>query len=117
MIAFTVPGDPVPAPRPRVTRSGGVFTPPKYEAYRDEVAWEYRRAQGRNGRPIEGGVIVHATFFLRTRRRTDLDNLAKTILDALNGLAYKDDSQVCALAVRKLYDPDHPRVNVRVKAA
>ena len=33
----------------------------------------------------------------------DTDNLAKSILDALNGLAYSDDKQVVELEVRKFY--------------
>lgn len=36
-------------------------------------------------------------------KKIDSDNLAKSILDALNGLAYDDDSQVCLLVVQKLY--------------
>ena len=35
--------------------------------------------------------------------RPDLDNLAKAVLDALEGLAYDNDSQVIALDLRKLY--------------
>jgi Holliday junction resolvase RusA-like endonuclease len=33
--------------------------------------------------------------------RTDVDNIAKAVLDALNGLAYIDDKQVCRLSVKK----------------
>ena len=33
----------------------------------------------------------------------DTDNLAKFVLDALNGVYYKDDSQICQLIVRKQY--------------
>lgn len=36
-------------------------------------------------------------------KKIDSDNLAKSILDALNGVAYDDDSQVCLLIVQKLY--------------
>ena len=34
--------------------------------------------------------------------KPDLDNVAKLVLDALNGIAYEDDAQVVRLAVRKL---------------
>jgi Holliday junction resolvase RusA-like endonuclease len=33
----------------------------------------------------------------------DVDNAAKAILDAMNGIVYVDDSQVCDLTVKKRY--------------
>lgn len=35
--------------------------------------------------------------------RKDLDNIAKTVLDALNGIAYDDDKQIVSLTVGKRY--------------
>ncbi len=40
-------------------------------------------------------------------KKPDADNIAKAILDALNGLAYKDDSQVSALLVLKDYGEEN----------
>ena len=39
--------------------------------------------------------------------RPDVDNIAKSILDALNGLAYKDDSQVANLLILKCYGEEN----------
>lgn len=50
---------------------------------------------------------------LHPTKKPDLDNVAKIILDALNGIAYKDDSQVVRLHIEKEYaDDDKPRVEV-----
>lgn len=38
--------------------------------------------------------------------RSDVDNLAKFVLDSLNGLMYEDDRQVCSLHVTKFLDND-----------
>lgn len=38
--------------------------------------------------------------------RTDVDNLAKFVLDSLNGVLYADDRQIVSLHVTKLYDND-----------
>lgn len=45
-------------------------------------------------------------------RKPDADNIGKIILDALNGVAYKDDSQVVGLLVLKRYG--EPRVEVNI---
>jgi Holliday junction resolvase RusA-like endonuclease len=43
--------------------------------------------------------------------KPDTDNIAKSILDSLNGIAYKDDKQVVKLTVEKRYD-EIPSVSV-----
>jgi crossover junction endodeoxyribonuclease RusA len=35
------------------------------------------------------------------RRRRDLDNLAKAVLDGMNGVLYDDDSQIDNLIIRR----------------
>jgi len=39
-------------------------------------------------------------------KKPDTDNIGKIVLDALNRLAYKDDAQVAALEIQKIYGPD-----------
>ena len=46
-------------------------------------------------------------------KKPDTDNIAKAILDALNGLAYYDDAQICQLEVYKFYS-DEPRAEVYI---
>ena len=49
-----------------------------------------------------------------SRTRTDVDNLAKFVLDSLNGLLYEDDAQVVNLCVSKALDNDHECVGSTV---
>ena len=130
-IKFTVPGVPVGKGRPRFTRTGHAYTPEKTAAYEEKVrlCWKTQSGQG-----FAGGVPIRATingYFpipqsLSKKRRAamigtphtkkcDADNLAKTILDSINGLAYVDDSAVCELVVTKSYC-DVPRVDVFLEA-
>ena len=130
-INFTVPGVPVGKGRPRFTRTGHTYTPEKTAAYEEKVrlCWKTQSGQG-----FAGGVPIRATingYFpipqsLSKKRRAamigtphtkkcDADNLAKTILDSINGLAYVDDSAVCELVVTKNYC-DVPRVEVFLEA-
>ena len=49
--------------------------------------------------------------------RGDLDNLIKTLLDALKGSAFFDDSQVCAMYLLMMEsDKFNPRVELRISA-
>ena len=36
-------------------------------------------------------------------KKSDIDNITKIILDALNGVAYKDDAQIVELKAKKIY--------------
>lgn len=62
--------------------------------------------------PTLNAVTVSAIFVLKrgkavTRKdptvKPDIDKLARTVLDALTGVVYKDDSQVCHLTLGKIY--------------
>jgi Holliday junction resolvase RusA-like endonuclease len=46
-------------------------------------------------------------------KKPDLDNIAKICLDALNKLAFDDDSQIVALRVEKHYS-EEPRVEIEI---
>lgn len=56
-----------------------------------------------------------ARFLHLPRVKPDSDNIAKIILDGLNGIAYKDDSQVTTLIVRKRYTFDERNEGVLVE--
>lgn len=61
---------------------------------------------------IDGPVSMQLTFRLTAPKsvrrehptvRPDLDKLVRAVLDALTGLAYKDDSQVVSIQASKTY--------------
>ena len=47
-------------------------------------------------------------------KKPDIDNIMKAVLDALNGVAYYDDSQVCKVNFMKMYSED-PRLKILIK--
>ena len=51
---------------------------------------------------------------IRPTIKPDTDNIAKSILDSLNGIAYKDDKQIVSLKVDKYY-AEIPSVSVEIK--
>lgn len=63
----------------------------------------------------DGRFEVTVSFDVADQRRADADNLVKLVLDALNGVAWEDDSQIDALHVsRALCGDAGPRTVVRV---
>jgi Holliday junction resolvase RusA-like endonuclease len=50
-------------------------------------------------------------FFFKTKRRCDLDNQNKLMLDALTGIAYEDDSQISSLHLSRAYDATNSRMD------
>lgn len=52
-----------------------------------------------------------------TQRRMDVDNVAKSVLDGLNGVAYEDDNQVVELLVRKhkVTRKEEERVEIEIR--
>lgn len=113
MTTFMVPGPPVPWARAR--RAGNrYFVDAKTAAHKAAVE---RAAWAAGVKLVEkpGVVSVSMTFYLpRPKKgkyadpidRRDLDNLAKGVLDALNGIAWEDDGQVCRLDLVKCYFVD-----------
>lgn len=95
---FVVPGHPVPKGRPRIGR-GHTYTPKRTHDYEQLVMVEALKARVR---PIAGNLCMVIEFYLSRPDCCDIDNLAKSILDALNGTAYKDDRQVITLVLHKM---------------
>lgn len=47
-------------------------------------------------------------------KKPDVDNIAKVICDALNKVAYKDDTQICELNISKRYTTENEEACVQV---
>lgn len=95
-----IPGRPVPKARHQVRLyRGGVitYTPPKTREFEKAVR-VYAIKQ--RIKKQEGALAVIATFY--TNGPGDVDNLLKSLLDGLNGVAWEDDRQVKAVVGIKL---------------
>jgi crossover junction endodeoxyribonuclease RusA len=108
--SFTVHGDPIPKARPRFVR-GHTMTDPRTTAAEGLVKATARRA---GVLKLEGPLAIRLSYFRRTKRRADWDNLAKLTTDALNGTAYSDDSQIVEAHVLVSHDPLNPRTEIEI---
>ena len=129
-ITFTVPGDPVPQPRARVSTRGGfarAYVPSKHPVhdYRTQLAVAARLAGlTPTGEPLS--VVIDAVFERPKSHRNksgvkgtapklprpDVDNVAKAVLDSLQDVM-GDDTMVARLVVEKSYG-EEARTTVRV---
>lgn len=130
MYELTIPGEPVAKGRPRVGRHG-TYTPEKtknYETLVKELFFiEHKQLM------LEGHLQLEIKAYfgipksstkkvrekmiggsLRPTKRPDIDNVVKSIADALNGVAYADDSQIVTLVASKHYS-DQPRVELVIR--
>ena len=124
MIAFTVNGPVVPKQRPRIS-GRRAYTPKRTKDYEGRVLDAFRTSY-QGFYPVFGkDTPVHISITVRQEipkswskkkrseaeacnivplsRNGDIDNIAKSIMDALNGFAYEDDCQVTTLVITKMY--------------
>lgn len=119
-IEFTIPGVPQGKERPRFTKNGIAYTPAKTRGYEKVVAWAYH-CEAHDVRfigPVQAYIAAvypiprswskkkqqdAANNKLLPMVKPDLDNVAKAVLDACNGIAYKDDAAVVGLSICKRY--------------
>ena len=132
-LTFSVPGDPVPQPRPRVSTRGGfarAYVPSKHpvHAYRQAIAAAALEAGATPTDESPLSVILDLVWARPASHMTkkgvrkgapllprfDVDNCAKAALDALNGVAWADDAQVARLVVEKSYG-EEARTTVRIQ--
>ena len=126
IINISVPGQPIPKARPRITKFGRAYTPKRTKDY--EALIQKHLPDTFIDTPVE--VYITAIFKrpLRLKRkqdptaliphdkRPDLDNIVKAVLDALNYIL-KDDSIVVSIHAQKFYAELHnsPRTIISIK--
>lgn len=133
-VHFEIAGEPKGKGRPRFARIGGhvkAYTPAETAAYEDMVRLAYRQAARETFYEGPVGLRIECRFGIpkatskrkaeQMRRgeilptkKPDADNIAKMIADALNGIAYRDDSQIAELNVVRRY-ADVPAVAVEIR--
>jgi len=116
-ISFTVPGDPVPQPRPRVSTVGGfarAYVPKDHPVHAYRLAVKLAAQAAGLTKTDAALTVLVFTVFRRPRShltangvkasapklpRADVDNIAKAVLDALS--EFFDDNNVQELRVNK----------------
>ena len=134
MMKFTVLGIPVAKGRPKFAKRGNFvtsYTPQDTVNYENLVRLSYQQSCNEL-RVLQGEVSMKIDAFfpipkstskkkhqlmaigaIQYTKKPDADNVAKAICDALNKIAYVDDSQIVSLEVNKYYS-DVPRAEITI---
>lgn len=130
-ISLTIPGKPFGKQRPRVLKNGITYTPKETVNYETLIKELYIIQHFR--KQLEGPVRMYIKAYfpipksvskrkkeemiagkIRPVKKPDMDNIIKIIADALNGLAYRDDSQIVECTIEK-YFSDEERVEIEIE--
>jgi Holliday junction resolvase RusA-like endonuclease len=131
-IKFTVPGEPKGKGRPKFSRQGKfvkTYTPETTVNYENWVKICFLEAKqsklaGELKAEINCYFGIPSSYskmkkedayngILRPTKKPDIDNIAKIILDSLNGLAYDDDKNIVSCQIDKWFD-SNPRVEIYI---
>ena len=128
-ISFTIEGEPTGKGRPRHGKYK-TYTPAKTKAVENNIAYFFKVNIGHY---FEGYVKLKLDLYysiaksdskkkklmklnneIRPNKKPDIDNVVKLVADALNEVAYKDDTQIIELECRKFYS-DIPRIEITIE--
>lgn len=113
-----IPGQPIAKGRPRMTKTGHVYTPHKTREYESLIK---KCFYAQHGEKLNGPLELRMKAYFRKpktersdlmTKKPDIDNIVKTI-DALNGLAFDDDKQIVKVTAEKLYSTE-PRLEIEL---
>ena len=132
MIDFIVYGEPKGKGRPRATYNGRftrIYTPQDTTNYENLIKLSYLDAKQINymqGEQIKAKIDIFQSIpkatskkktqlmlngKIRPTKKPDIDNIIKCVFDALNGIAFKDDTQIICVESQKYYD-NEPRIEI-----
>ena len=111
-LQFFVPGRPVTKQR----FEAGHLLPERVKAWENTIRVYASNAMQFNPdfEKLTGSVRCELVILLPDRRKRDIDNLSKAVLDGCNGILWDDDTQINDLRLIKRYDKDNPGVHIRV---
>ena len=108
-----ISGEPRSKGRVRFTKQGWAYSPAAMRKYEEHLRTFLRPAFPQ---PLSTCVAIEMEFYRSTKHRVDLDNLAKMVLDAANGICWLDDQQVTRITACLELAPKAPRTVIVIAA-
>lgn len=67
--------------------------------------------------PTANPIALKIILFFNDKRKRDIDNYNKILLDSMSGIVYEDDVQIQMLTIIKQYDKKQPRIEIEIDEA
>lgn len=115
-LVVRIEGEPASKARPRLGRGGHTYTPRETVEAEEAIGWAIKMKMGASRWTLDADseFVLHIEFYTTKKRRKDIDNCLKAVLDAGNKILYKDDSQVCEVLARSHVNCETARTEIRV---
>lgn len=119
MIKFTAELQIVSFPRPS-TKGKRRYNPKRYTEFKNALGF-IALAEMKGREQISGAFKISATFYKKSRYKVtdqkfgDVDNFVKSVLDALQGICYKNDSQCVDFGKSKKIKSNNPRIIIELQ--
>lgn len=82
--------------------------------YKNIIEYELTEYMTKNNLTIiDKNCKVELSLYLDNRRKNDVDNFVKPILDFMSDIVYTDDRLITKLYVEKFYDKENPRIIIK----
>lgn len=82
------------------------------KAMKEQYQWEITNQW--KGSLTYKDLEIEIKLYFGDKRKRDIDNYNKLVLDAMTGIVYGDDKQITVLHLYKDYDKNNPRVEVGI---
>lgn len=112
---FKIAGEAVPKKRPRLGRHGVAYTPAETKTWEEYLGYQMNVVMHQFTMvtyPIKVRIVFNLPYSQKNKHG-DIDNLAKSVLDAGNGIVWKDDRLIKQLHVYIAFS-EFPDVTVQV---
>lgn len=99
--------------------------------YKTKIVWRYAtlymtaewkaikesyslQARVQRDKILKWNLKINIRLYFWDKRKRDIDNYNKLLLDSLSWICYEDDSQIQIMEIRKLYSKENPRIEVEL---
>ena len=90
----------------------------RYKSKKGKIFEETARSELKNQfrcKPLASSLEVRIWLYFKDKRKRDIDNYNKGILDAMTNIVYNDDSQIEELNIKKIIGCGFNKVKIEVE--
>jgi crossover junction endodeoxyribonuclease RusA len=98
----------------RKSKYGAIYKTLKARQYIDLVHQTIKE-QNENIEILNCNVKVTIIMYQNDKRKRDIDNILKVLLDAMNNIIYVDDSQITELHIKKVCSTEINKIEIEIE--